>query len=424
MSEAKYESKEDPSSGSGKRNLAVVYMGKEEVQIKDIGYPQLKDPQGRAAPHAVIVKSIATNICGSDLHMYRGRTSYPPGRAFGHEITGEVVEKGSHVGSIQIGDWVSIPFNISCGTCENCKQRLTSLCLSVNPKQPGGAFGFADMGGWQGGQAEYVLVPYADWNCLVLPKDVSPDYIKDLAMLSDILPTGFSAAVAANVTVGRFVYIAGAGPVGICCAASCLLLGATLVVVGDMNASRLANIAKLDPAIKTLDLSKIGSNPTDLKAALRAVIGREQVDCSCDCVGFESCGHGNKSNDEDSTIVLNSCFAITKAGGKLGVVGLYPPEDPQGKTEDLKQGLLPLKYGAAWSKSISIAGGQCPVMSYHRELMMSIIHKRIRVSDVLNVKVISLQEVPEAYKKFNQGDAVKYIIDPHGYIPKTTVVFK
>jgi len=404
------------TNGSSRRNLAVVYMGKEKVEVKDIGYPKLVDPQGNPAPHAVVVKSIATNICGSDLHMYRGRTSFPTGMAFGHEITGEVVELGSHVQNLKIGDWISVPFNISCGNCQNCKERITSLCLSVNPKQPGGAYGYAEMGGWQGGQAEYVLIPFADWNALVLPKDQVKDKMLDIAMLSDILPTGFNAAVQAGVTVGKIVYVAGAGPVGICCAASCVLLGAAVVVVGDMNTSRLSNISKLSPAIKTLDLTKVGSKPEDLKAALKSLIGRDQVDCSCDCVGFESCGHGSQSSDERSDIVLNSCFAITKAGGKLGIPGLYPPADPEGKTPALKEGILPLKFGSAWSKSIQIAMGQCPVMSYHRELMLSIIHSRIKVSDVLNAKVIRLEDAVEAYKKFNAGEAVKYVFDPHKYI--------
>jgi len=405
------------SASSGKpRNLAVVYMGEGKVEVKDIGYPTLTDPQGKPAPHAVIVKTIVTNICGSDLHMYRGRTNFPTGMAFGHEITGEVIEAGSHVRNLKLGDWISVPFNISCGSCQNCKEQLTSLCLAVNPKQAGGAYGYADMGGWQGGQAEYVLIPYADWNGLVLPKPESQDKILDLAMLSDILPTGYNAAKQAGVTVGKMVYVAGAGPVGICCAASCILLGAALVVVGDMNSSRLANIAKLSPNIRTLDLSKIGSEPDDLKKALKSLIGREQVDCSCDCVGFESCGHGSKSADEQSNIVLNSIFTITKAGGRIGIPGLYPPEDPQGKTEDLKRGLLPLKFGCAWSKSIKIEMGQCPVMTHHRDLMWSIIHSRIKVSDVLNVKVISLEEAPAAYEKFNKGEAVKYVFDPHKYI--------
>jgi len=221
----------------------------------------------------------------------------------------------------------------------------------------------------------------------------------------------------AGVSVGKMVYVAGAGPVGICCAASCVLLGAAVVIVGDINPSRLESVARLGSAVKTLDLSKIGSKTADLKAAIHSIIGRETVDCSCDCVGFESCGHGKESNTEQSNIVLNSCFSITKAGGRIGIPGLYPPEDPQSNDPQAKQGLLKLKFGEAWSKSIKIEMGQCPVLTYHRELMLSILHSRISVSSALNVKVISLEEAPEAYKRFNAGEAAKYIIDPHHSIP-------
>jgi len=403
-------------NGSPSRNLAVVYEGPEKVSVKDIGYPQFKDPHGNPAQHGVIVKSIATNICGSDLHMYRGRTTYPPGMAFGHEITGEVVELGSLVRRIKVGDWISSPFNISCGTCRNCKERKTSLCQTVNDVQPGGAFGFADMGGWQGGQAEYVLIPFADFQCLVLPKEAAKKKLLDLAMLSDILPTGFNAAIQAGVGVGKTVYIAGAGPVGICCAASSLLLGAAIVVVGETNPSRLPNLSKLGPAVKGLDLTKVGKKPSDLPAALKDLIGSEEVDCSVDCVGFECSVHGSSSPKEDSTMVLNTCFSITRSGGNLGIPGVYVPMDPQAKDSQQKAGYLPLQFGTAWQKGINIQMGQCPVMAYHRELMLSIIHDRITVKDALNVKVIGLEEAEEAYKIFNKGEPVKYIFDPHHFI--------
>jgi glutathione-independent formaldehyde dehydrogenase len=271
------------------------------------------------------------------------------------------------------------------------------------------------MGGWQGGQAEYVLVPYADFECLVLPKEQAKDRLLELTMLSDILPTGFNGAVQAGVTVGRTVYVAGAGPVGICAAASAVLLGAAVVVVGDINADRLPNAAKLGPVVKTLDLGKIGSKPEDLSKALLALIGEKEVDCAIDAVGFEAGGHGGNTGKEDSTIVLNACFNAVAAGGGVGIPGLYPPEDPQGKDEQHKKGLLPLAFGKAWSKALKLEMGQCPVMKFNRELMLSILHNRIAVADALNVTVIKLEDAPEAYKKFNAGAAIKYVFDPHGY---------
>ena len=186
-------------------------------------------------------------------------------------------------------------------------------------------FRYADMGGWQGGQAEYVLVPFADFQALVLPKERAKEHILDLAMLSDILPTGFNGAVQAGVTVGRTVYIAGAGPVGICAAASSVLLGAAVVVVGDVNPARLPNVAKLGPAVKPLDLSKVGSSPSDLRRALKELIGEEECECAIDACGFEATSHGDTapSGREQSNVILNSCFHILTAGGGIGIPGLY-----------------------------------------------------------------------------------------------------
>lgn len=133
-------------------------------------------------------------VCGSDVHMYRGRTTAQPGIVFGHEITGEVVEKGRDVEFVRVGDLVSVPFNIACGRCRNCEEGKTGICLNVNPARPGAAYGYVDMGGWIGGQAEYVMIPYADFNCLVIPaslKERAMDRIASIACLADIFPTGY-----------------------------------------------------------------------------------------------------------------------------------------------------------------------------------------------------------------------------------------
>src|ERR671912_673752 len=181
-------------------NKAVAYMGPGRVEVQDADYPTLElqdgpgvNPAnvGRKLPHAAILRSVATNICGSDQHMVRGRTTAPTGLVLGHEITGEVLEVGPGVEYVQVGDLCSVPFNISCGRCRNCKEGRTGICLNVNPDRPGSAYGYVDMGGWVGGQAEYVLVPYADWNLLKFPdRDQAMAKILDLTMLSDIFPTG------------------------------------------------------------------------------------------------------------------------------------------------------------------------------------------------------------------------------------------
>src|ERR1700754_1549787 len=231
-------------------NRAVIYRGPGHVEVESIDYPtfELKDGPGvnpanvgRQLNHAAILKVVATNICGSDQHMVRGRTTAPVGLALGHEITGEVIETGRDVEFIKVGDLCSVPFNIACGRCKNCKEGKTGICLNVNPDRPGSAYGYVDMGGWVGGQAEYVMVPYADWNLLKFPdKDQALAKVKDLTMLSDIFPTGFHGAVTAGVKPGSTVYIAGAGPVGLAAAVGAQLLGAAVVIVADLNKDRLA----------------------------------------------------------------------------------------------------------------------------------------------------------------------------------------
>src|SRR3979409_579437 len=185
-------------------NRGVVYMGPGTVEVHDIDYPSFElragpgvpqESVGRQCHHGVILRIVSSNICGSDQHMVRGRTTAPAGLVLGHEITGEVIEKGSDVEFTNVGDLVSVPFNIACGRCRNCKERKTGICLNVNPDRPGSAYGYVDMGGWGGGQAEYVMVPYADFNLLKFPdKDQAMAKIRDLTMLSDIFPTGYHGA--------------------------------------------------------------------------------------------------------------------------------------------------------------------------------------------------------------------------------------
>src|SRR3712207_5883570 len=243
-------------------NRCVVYQGPGEVTVEDIGYPKLEVPEyvaenmgmSREAPHGAILRIVSTNICGSDQHMVRGRTSAPSGQTLGHEITGEVIEKGNDVQFINEGDLCSVPFNIACGRCRNCKERKTGICLNVNPERPGSAYGYVDMGGWPGGQADYVMVPFADFNLLPFPdKDQAMEKILDLTMLSDIFPTGYHGCVTAGVTTGSTVYIAGAGPVGLAAAHSAQLLGAAAVMVGDLNADRLAQARSF--GCETVDVS-------------------------------------------------------------------------------------------------------------------------------------------------------------------------
>ena len=401
-------------------NKAVAYNG-HGVEVIDIDYPtfELKDGPGvnpanvgRPVHHGVILKSVSTNICGSDQHMVRGRTTAPEGLVLGHEITGEVVEVGRDVEFIKEGDLVSVPFNIACGRCRNCKERRTGICLNVNPDRPGSAYGYVDMGGWVGGQAEYVLVPYADWNLLRFPdKDQAMEKILDLTMLSDIFPTGFHGAVTAGVGVGSTVYIAGAGPVGLAAAVGAQLLGAAVVIVGDLNEERLAQARSF--GCETVDVSQ-----GDPKDQVEQILGVPEVDCGVDAVGFEARGHGEGAKTEAPATVLNSLMSLTAAGGALGIPGLYVTGDPGGVDEAAKKGALSIDLGTGWAKSLAFTTGQCPVMKYNRQLMMAILHDKVQIAKAVNATPISLDDAPRGYAEFDAGAAKKYVLDPHGMIKR------
>jgi glutathione-independent formaldehyde dehydrogenase len=401
-------------------NRGVAYMGPGKVEVTSFDYPtfELKDGPGvnpanvgRKVPHGAILKSVATNICGSDQHMVRGRTTAPEGLVLGHEITGEVVETGPDVEFIKKGDLVSVPFNISCGRCRNCKEGKTGVCLEVNPDRPGSAYGYVDMGGWVGGQAEYVLVPYADWNLLKFPdKDRAMEKILDLAMLADIFPTGFHGCYTAGVKPGVSVYIAGAGPVGIAAAVSAQLLGAAVVIVGDLNEDRLAQARSI--GCETVDVSE-----GDPREQIVQITGDpEGVDCAVDAVGFEARGHGGDAGRELPATVLNSVMDVTRAGGAVGIPGLYVTGDPGASDEAAKQGSLSIRLGLGWAKSLTFVTGQCPVMRYNHYLMQAILHDRVQIAKAVNATPISLDDAPRGYAEFDQGAARKYVLDPHGMV--------
>ncbi|TDW29991.1 formaldehyde dehydrogenase, glutathione-independent [Cryobacterium psychrophilum] len=400
-------------------NRAVAYKSAGEVEVIDIDYPtfELKDGPGvnpanvgRKVPHGVILRTVTTNICGSDQHMVRGRTTAPKNLVLGHEITGEVVEAGPDVEFIKVGDIVSVPFNISCGRCRNCKERKTGICLNVNPDRPGSAYGYVDMGGWVGGQAEYVLVPYADWNLLKFPdRDQALEKIMDLTMLSDIFPTGFHGAYTAGAGVGSTVYVAGAGPVGLAAAVSAQLLGAAVVIVGDMNPERLAQARSF--GCETIDLTK--GEPGE---QIEQILGVPEVDAGVDAVGFEARGHGKASGEEAPATVLNSLMTVTAAGGGLGIPGLYVTGDPGAKDAAAQVGSLSIRLGLGWAKSLTFATGQCPVMKYNRQLMMAILHDKVQIGKAVNAKAISLEDAPRGYAEFDAGAATKYVLNPNGYV--------
>ncbi|WP_367404466.1 alcohol dehydrogenase catalytic domain-containing protein [Kocuria marina] len=391
-------------------NRSVVFRGVKNMQVEDLDFPKLQMPNGKKAPHGVVLKIVASNICGSDLHIYRGSFPAPEGMVMGHEMTGEVVEIGSDVEFLKEGDLVSVPFNVACGRCRNCRNGRTEVCQTCNPDADSAAYGF-NLGGWDGGQAEYLFVPYADFQLLKFPdRDQAMEKIRDLALLSDILPTAFHGLMEAGAKPGSTVYIAGAGPVGRCGAAAARLLGASCIIVGDHDKDRLALMKR--NGCETVDLNE----DVPLQDQIEKILGEPMVDCAVDYVGTEAHGIGKDADKEDPAYAINQVIDVTRAGGATGIIGIYGP-DPLADSKDEQNGIYPIEFGNAWIKSPKITAGQAPIMHYNYELMQAILWDRMPyLSDMLQTKVISLDDAPQAYASFDNSSQEKYIIDPHGMI--------
>ena len=390
-------------------NRSVVYHGPRDLRVESTDYPKLEH-SGRKLAHGAILKVVSTNICGSDQHIYRGRFTVPQGTVLGHEITGEVVEVGVDVETVSGGDLVSVPFNVACGRCRNCKAARSDVCENdmVNPEANVGAFGF-DLKGWAGGQAEYVLVPYADYLLMRFrDKEAALAKIGELTLVSDIFPTGFHGCVSAGVHAGSHVYIAGAGPVGRCAAVGAHLLGAACVIVGDANPERLQTLKHA--GFETIDLR----HPAPLRDQIAEILGHPEVDCGVDAVGFEAHGLGDNVADEQPHAALNSLFDVVRAGGRIGVPGIYVPSDPKPVDDDAGVGRLRLDWGKMWLKSIQLMTGMAPVTNYNRQLTEAILWDRVpALRQALNVKIVPLDDAPAAYAEFDAGSPAKFVIDPH-----------
>jgi glutathione-independent formaldehyde dehydrogenase len=255
------------------------------------------------------------------------------------------------------------------------------------------------------------MVPYADFNLLKFPdRQQAMEKIRDLTLLSDIFPTGYHGAVSAGVGPGSTVYVAGAGPVGLACAAACHLLGAAVVIVGDVIPERLAQARSF--GCETVDL-RLDATLAD---QILHILKEPEVDCAVDCVGFEARAQGADSSQERPATVLNSIMQATRAGGALGIPGLYVTADPGGVDEHAKVGTLGIRIGLGWAKSHRFTTGQCPVMRYNRQLMMCILHDKVRIAKAVNATVIALEDAPQGYRDFDHGAAKKFVLDPHGVL--------
>ncbi|MCZ0991519.1 glutathione-independent formaldehyde dehydrogenase [Streptomyces diastatochromogenes] len=363
---------------------AVVYKGPFEVAVEEVQKPKLQHP------NEVIVRVTSTAICGSDLHMYEGRTAAEPGIVFGHENMGIVEEIGEGITSLKKGDRVVMPFNVACGFCKNCVADYTGFCLTVNPGFAGGAYGYVAMGPWTGGQAEYLRVPYADFNCLKLPEGTENE--TDFILLADIFPTGYHGNELAQVSPGESVVVYGGGPVGLMAAYSAMIRGASRVFVVDRVLERLQKAEE----IGATPINFAEGNPVE---QIKEQTNGEGTDKGIDAVGYQAMARGE--NREEPAAVLNSIIETVRPTGALGIPGLYVPADPGAPDEQAKHGRLMVSIGKLFEKGLRLGTGQCNVKRYNRQLRDLIISGRARPSFVVSHE-LPLDAAPTAYEKFDK----------------------
>ncbi|OUE17862.1 Glutathione-independent formaldehyde dehydrogenase [Clavibacter michiganensis] len=377
---------------------AVVYDGPRQVSIREVPDARIERPTD------VLVRITTTNICGSDLHMYEGRTDFETGRWFGHENLGQVIEVGDAVDRVRVGDYVVVPFNVACGHCKNCERGLTNYCLTAQPVKEwaGAAYGFADMGPWAGGQAELLRVPWGDFNCLVLGEDAE-ERQTDYVMLADIFPTGYHATEMAGVQPGDQTVIYGAGPVGCMAAYSAILKGASKVMVVDRHPDRLAKVEE----IGAIPVDDSAVDPVEAVNEMTMGLG---ADNGCECVGYQA---HDPDGDEHPDATLNRLVRSVRFTGRIGVVGVYVPQDPGGPDELARNGRVAFDYGQFWFRGQSMGTGQCPVKRYDRRLRDLIAAGKATPSWIVSHE-LALDEAPSAYERFDSRDAgwTKVVLHP------------
>ncbi len=393
---------------------AVVFKGTSQVAVEDV-----EDPRIESATDC-IVRISSTGICGSDLHMYEGRTPSQPGTVLGHENMGVIEEVGSAVITLRKGDRVVLPFNIACGVCLNCVRGHYNFCLVANPQGAHAAYGYSGMGPFKGGQAEFLRVPFADVNCLKLPGTPGDALEDDFVLLSDIFPTGFHAAELANVQAGSTVAVYGAGPVGLLSAYSALLKGASEVFVVDSIAERLQKVQQIgcipidfrkgDPAEQIKDLRR--RNPM-VTGAMRA--GEDKmmgVMCGIDAVGYQARDYADPAYEEPNE-VIDSLADVVNPTGVISLIGVYMPQDPNATSEKGAEGRYVIPWGKLWEKGITVARGQCPVKSYNFRLRDLIIAGRAKPSFIVTQR-LPLAAAPDAYERFDRREQgyTKVILKP------------
>ncbi|KAJ7227599.1 hypothetical protein B0H12DRAFT_1265191 [Mycena haematopus] len=364
---------------------AVVYDKPFTVSVREVEKPKILHPDD------IIVRVTTSCICGSDLHMYEGRTAAQAGIVFGHENMGIVDEVGTGVTLLKKGDRVVMPFNVACGRCLNCEEGRSAFCTLVNPGFVRYVFAlYVAMGPYPGGQAEYVRVPFADFNALTLPPGTAHE--EDFALLADIFPTGWHGVQLSGFRPGESVAVFGAGPVGLMAAYSAVLRGAAEVYVVDRVPERLAKA------------KEIGCTPIDFSASdpveqIKALRGGYEVDRGVDAVGYQATTGDGKT--EQPNAVIEALIRVVRPTGGLGIPGLYVPSDPGAPDAASAKGYISFPFGKLFEKGLTMGTGQCNVKAYNRYLRDLIIAGRAKPSFVVSHNV-SLDEAADAYVKFDK----------------------
>lgn len=389
----------------------IVLVDKHDVQVRDIPDAEIADSTD------VLMRTTSTSICGTDLHFYDGRMPYY-GHLIGHEPMGVVEEVGSAVHSLRKGDRIVVPTHICCGFCQNCWKGLSGACLTTNPGNAGAAYGYPNQGGYGGAQTELVRIPFADANALKLPGEPGDDKEHDFAMLADIFPTGYHATELAQVGPGDSVVVFGAGGVGLLAAHSALLRGAAWVYVVDCIPERLAKAQEYgaipidyrasDPVEQIMELRK----KSRMDSVYRDEHVMDGVTCGIDAVGFQARSQDDYHRD-DPNWIISSLAKLVHPAGHIGIVGVFPPQDPDGRDPNEQKGELTVPWATFFNKGISIGFGRDQDKRYDVLLRELIVSGRATPGRIVSHR-LPLTEAPEAFRLFNAREQgyLKVVLDP------------